>query len=132
MSIREQAVVDLVVNQCDRAGRFTINNHGTVMSRSGVPDIVTVDAVGRFLAIEVKTVGQKPTVNQLRRAAEILRSGGRYVVAYPDFDLDEVDSCGVPVYPVESVEELGVEFALHESFKPRDATTELAARVPSL
>ena len=102
------------------------------MSRNGVPDIVTVDSAGRFLAIEVKTVGQKPTVNQLRRAAEILRSGGRYVVAYPDFDLSEVDSGGVPAWPVESVEELGVEFVIYESFKPRDATTELVARVPSL
>ena len=53
-------------------------------------------------------------------------------MAYPDFDLSEVDSGGVPAWPVESVEELGVEFVIYESFKPRDATTELVARVPSL
>ena len=129
MTIRESKVVSLVVNQCDRAGRFAMNNHGTVMSRSGVPDIVTVDAQGTFLGIEVKTLGQKPTVNQLRRAAEILRSGGRYVVAYPDFDLRAVDAQSLRTYAVASVEEIGVEFDLYETFTTGDRTIELVATV---
>ena len=127
MAIKEQAVVDLVTNQCDRAGRFHINNHGTVMSRSGVPDIVTVDSDGRFLAIEVKTVGQKPTVNQLRRAAEILRSGGRYVVAYPDFDLGAVDTSEIAVWRVPGIDALGVEFELYDKFIGNNHTIEIVA-----
>lgn len=106
-----------------------MNNHGTVMSRSGVPDIVTVDAQGTFLGIEVKTLGQKPTVNQLRRAAEILRSGGRYVVAYPDFDLRAVDAQSLRTYAVANVEEIGVEFDLYETFTTGDKTIELVATV---
>lgn len=129
MTIREAQVVNLVANQCDRTGRFTINNHGTVMSRSGVPDIVTVDAQGTFLGIEVKTLGQKPTVNQLRRAAEILRSGGRYVVAYPDFDLGAVDAQTLRTCMVRNVGELGVEFELYETFTTGDKTIELVATV---
>lgn len=127
MAIREQVVVDLVVNECDRAGRFTINNHGTVMSRSGVPDIVTVDAGGTFLGIEVKTLCQKPTVNQLRRAAEILRSGGRYIVAYPDFDLARIDARETQTWQVAGINELGIEFVMAEQFRSNDSTVEIVA-----
>lgn len=87
----EAAVVRLVEAQLDRRDRWYVNNYGGARSEGGVPDILTCDSSGRLLAIECKRRGEQPYPNQWRHAMRILASGGRYVVAYQDFDLDEVD-----------------------------------------
>ena len=48
--------------------------------RSGVPDIV-ISVRGRFVAVECKTTGNKPTALQLKNLEGIVRSGGyAYVI----------------------------------------------------
>src|SRR5699024_12852904 len=73
--MKESTVVRDISRQLRHAKRFFVNNHGTIMSQSGVPDFITMDETTRFLAIEAKAPGQKPRVNQMRRALEILKSG---------------------------------------------------------
>lgn len=126
--MKEQHIVDVVRIECERHERFYVNNHGTVMSRSGVPDFMTMDTTGRLVGIEVKKPGARPTVNQLRRAAEILRSGGRYIVAYDDFTLDAVDAHSLPTWEGRNVAELGVEFEWYEDFGAQRCSVEIVCR----
>lgn len=101
--MREGQVVRLVSAQIDAAGRWSVNVHGTGHgSDDGAPDIVTCDAEGRLLGIECKAPGEAPRVNQWRHAIWMLLSGGRYVIAYDDFDLKKVDKGGLPTVRVGS------------------------------
>lgn len=97
----EQSVVDAVQSQIDRAGRYRINVHGDYHGAStGAPDVVTLDSDGRFLAVECKGPREEPYPTQWLAAADVVAAGGRYVVAYGDFDLASVDSRSVPVLRV--------------------------------
>lgn len=89
--MREEVVVQLIERQLHRAERAFNNLHGTMFSKNGSPDFLTMDASGRFVGIEAKAPGKSPYVNQYRRAIEILLSGGRYVVAQEDFKLEHLD-----------------------------------------
>ena len=97
----EQSNVDFVVAQLRAMRRWHTNLHGTIFSsRNGEPDIVTCDGDGRLLAIEVKSNRGRLYINQIRRAREIVLSGGRYVVAFSDFDIRRVDSHDLDVLDV--------------------------------
>ena len=116
--LREQFIINRIESQLVLANRFFINNHGSEMSRSGNPDFVTIDRHGTFLGIEAKKAGEKPTVNQFRRAIEIIQSGGRYVVAYDGFDLDSVDERdGLETFCLPGLEIGAGEFDAHDSFR---------------
>src|SRR5699024_12420991 len=88
----------------------------------GTPDIITLDHDGTLLAIEAKSPGAKPKINQLRRAVEILASGGRYVVAY-GFDYDIVGAkrtAGDGVETVANGQEVGeYEYDAYDAFTCR-------------
>lgn len=119
--MKESTVVRDISRQLRHAKRFFVNNHGTIMSQSGVPDFITMDETTRFLAIEAKAPGQKPRVNQMRRALEILKSGGRYVVAYAGFDLLDLDKEVSPTTRRIIIPEVVVgdtEFELVDNFPP--------------
>lgn len=118
----EQLVVNDIVYELNRHGKWFVNNHGTVMGGGGTPDIITLDHDGTLLAIEAKSPGAKPKINQLRRAVEILASGGRYVVAY-GFDYDIVGAKRTAGDGVETVTiglEVGEsEFDAYDTFTSR-------------
>lgn len=87
---REQTVIDRIENYLVDISRWYLNIHGNYRGVDGTPDIITVDDAGRLLAIEAKKAGEQPKVNQWRRMIEILTSGGRCVVAYPDIEMAQV------------------------------------------
>lgn len=89
--MREEVVVKIIESQLNRAERAFNNLHGTMFSKNGSPDFLTMDASGRFVGIEAKSPGKSPYVNQYRRAIEILISKGRYIVAQEDFLLEDLD-----------------------------------------
>lgn len=89
--MKEEVVVSIIERQLNSANRSFNNLHGTMFSKNGSPDFVTLDSSGRFVGIEAKAPGKSPFVNQYRRAIEILLSKGRYIIAQEDFDLDQMD-----------------------------------------
>lgn len=88
---REGRVVSAVERQLNARGRYFINNYAEGHTNSGVPDIVSVDADGKFLAIECKASSNEPTFTQYDHGLRLLKSGCRFIVAYEDFDIDAID-----------------------------------------
>lgn len=67
-------------------GHFVFKVHGSALMMAGLPDLIAcVD--GRFIGIEVKMPGNKPSIRQLYVHRRIERSGGTIIVAY---NLDDV------------------------------------------
>ena len=121
--MKEEVVVRLIEKQLASKSRLYNNLHGTMFSKNGSPDFITMDTTGRYLGIEAKAPKKTPYTNQWRRAIEILLSGGRYIVAQEDFDLNKVDS-GTLSSTVEIGSEIGYDEFLAEDFKI-DCTTEV-------
>ena len=94
-----------------------------MFSKNGSPDFITMDTTGRYLGIEAKAPKKTPYTNQWRRAIEILLSGGRYIVAQEDFDLNKVDS-GTLSSTVKIGSEIGYDEFLAEDLKI-NCTTEV-------
>ena len=89
--MKEEVVVNEIERQLNAKVRLYNNLHGTMFSKNGSPDFITMDRSGIYLGIEAKAPKKSPAINQWRKAIEILLSGGRYVVAQEDFDLDLID-----------------------------------------
>src|SRR5699024_2498141 len=102
----EQDVVDNIVYFLEYNNRYFVNVHGSSFSRHGTPDIIILDKDNRFLAIEAKVAKRQPKADQLNNAPDILRSGGRWIVAYEDFDLDKIDNHTVKTLEVEDTDDL--------------------------
>ena len=114
--MKEEVVVRLIEKQLAAKSRLYNNLHGTMFSKNGSPDFITMDATGRYLGIEAKAPKKTPYTNQWRRAIEILLSGGRYIVAQEDFNLNKVDS-GTLSSTVEIGSEIGYDEFLAEDLK---------------
>lgn len=114
--MKEEVVVRLIEKQLAAKSRLYNNLHGTMFSKNGSPDFITMDSTGRYLGIEAKAPKKTPYTNQWRRAIEILLSGGRYIVAQEDFDLNKVDS-GTLSSTVEIGSEIGYDEFLAEDLK---------------
>lgn len=121
--MKEEVVVRLIEKQLASKSRLYNNLHGTMFSKNGSPDFITMDTTGRYLGIEAKAPKKTPYTNQWRRAIEILLSGGRYIVAQEDFDLNKVDS-GTLSSTVEIGSEIGYDEFLAEDLKI-NCTTEV-------
>lgn len=121
--MKEEVVVRLIEKQLASKSRLYNNLHGTMFSKNGSPDFITMDTTGRYLGIEAKAPKKAPYTNQWRRAIEILLSGGRYIVAQEDFDLNKVD-LGTLSSTVEIGSEIGYDEFLAEDFKI-NCTTEV-------
>lgn len=124
--IREAAVVSHIEKQLKRRGTWFVNNHGSAFGSRGVPDFITVDDCGGFIGVEAKAPGALPYPNQLRQAIKIIQSGGRYVVAYADVDMEQVlsPSPSLPVFVMGG--EIGhSEMFADDIFTTRDVTVEL-------
>lgn len=81
----EQKVLAAIVRDLTRrkqAGEpvWWLKTHGSAMQRAGVPDLL-VCYCGRFVAIEVKRPGGKPTELQEHVLAKISGAGGVAIVA---------------------------------------------------
>ena len=56
-------------------------------SQKGISDLLCCAPGGKFLAIEVKKPGGKPSVDQLHFSSQVLKAGGMSILAY---SLDDV------------------------------------------
>lgn len=95
-TLKEQSVVNLIEAQLLSQQRYYINVHGSTFSANGTPDFITHDKNGVFIGIEAKAPKKSPVVNQWRKGIKILNSGGRFVVAQDDFDLQKLDEKTLP------------------------------------
>lgn len=68
---------------------------------NGTPDILTMDSEGKFVGLEVKSSKGHVYPTQLRRCREILESGGRYIIGYQDFSLENMDNHELPIFEYE-------------------------------
>ena len=90
--MNESSVVSFISKQLLVKRRYHINVHGSLFSKNGTPDIMTMDADGVMLGIEVKRPGNNVSPRQCSSALDIIDSGGRFIIGYPDFSLDDVDA----------------------------------------
>ena len=113
--MKEEVVVNSIESQLRSKNRYFNNLHGTMFSKNGSPDFITIDANGRYTGIEAKASGKSPFTNQWRRAIEILLSGGRYIVAQDDFDLNDADRFAIKT--IEIGGEIGYDEFIAEEWK---------------
>lgn len=99
-SPREGFTVATVESELDLCDRFFVNCFNNGHAKNGLPDILTLDASGRFVGIECKRRGEQPVFTQYEQGRRILKSGGRFIVGYPDFTTNGMDA---GTFPVESL-----------------------------
>lgn len=93
---RESRVVSGIRDILESHGLYVINIFGgATTGLDGQPDLVTMDTTGRFVGIEVKPNGEKPTPNQYRRLIDIIESGGRGIVGYDDFNFSDFENSSI-------------------------------------
>ena len=122
--MKEESVIAIIEKAL--GNRYYINNHGSLFSRSGVPDFITLDSDHRFTGIEAKAPSGHPYPNQWRRAIEILRSGGRFIIGLNDFTREALDNHEFPTFELIRPEIGETEFMIgNQRFKQ---TTEVIIR----
>ena len=82
--MKEQTIQKEIIKYLESIGSYTIKTIKT--SKAGTPDIIAC-LNGRFIAIEVKRRGNKPTPLQLVKLDKIKESGGIAFVAYSKDDV---------------------------------------------
>jgi len=80
----EQTIQKEIIKYLESIGAYTIKTIRT--NRAGTPDIIAC-LDGRFIAIEVKRKGNKPTPLQLAKIEQIRASGGITFIAYSKDDV---------------------------------------------
>jgi len=100
--MKEQVIIDHIEKWLNYKKRYYLNVHGSEYSNNGTHDIITHDINNQFLSIEAKAPNRQPKVNQWRHAIKVLKSGGRVIIAYEDFDLNKVDNNQLPVIKIGS------------------------------
>lgn len=95
----ERQTVSSLERQCKKDGRVYYNiSGGKMRGVNGKADFFTIDSKGRFVALEAKSSVGKVYPNQLRNGKRVIEQKGRFVVAYPDFDLKKMDAGELPKY----------------------------------
>jgi Holliday junction resolvase len=87
--VREKDITNKILARLRERGAFAEKIHGGPLQGRGLPDIVACYR-GRFIGIEVKRPGEKPTPLQSHVLGEILKAGG---AAFVLTSADEVDKC---------------------------------------
>lgn len=90
--MRESTVIQYIEDCLKYADRYYVNVHGSTAMKNGTSDIISCDSAGTLLCVEGKAPNAAPVATQWLRAIEVVYSGGRYVIAQDDFDLDDVDN----------------------------------------
>lgn len=117
---KESSIVQWIEAQLSESGFYFANVHGSIFSSTGTPDLIC-SIGGSFVAIEVKRSGNSPKVTQLDHALRVLRSGGRAIIAYEDFDLSKVTSEELPTVSVGRRDA----YDLYDTINFHNTTTEL-------
>lgn len=91
----ERAIVAAIIRYLRAQSAYVIKVHGGPFGTRGEADIHACMS-GRFIAIEVKRPGQKPTPLQLARLAQIAAAGGLAFVATSVADVAQMLSISIP------------------------------------
>lgn len=75
-----------IQNYLKDIGAYKFKVHGDIFTRAGIPDIIACYK-GRFIGIEAKEPGNKPSELQLAHGRQIKKAGGIFGVCY---SLDDV------------------------------------------
>lgn len=70
-----------IQNYLESIGAYKFKVHGEIFMRAGIPDIIACYK-GRFIGIEAKEPGNKPSELQLAHGRKIVKSGGIFGVCY--------------------------------------------------
>ncbi|AWY05224.1 holliday junction resolvase [Gordonia phage Margaret] len=81
MSQPEARLARAIRLELTQRGVFVFKVHGSATMMAGLPDLIGC-AKGRFIAIECKMPGNKPTKIQELIHSKIEAAGGRVIVAY--------------------------------------------------
>lgn len=81
---KESTVVSYIQKEFKKTERTFINVHGSMYSKSGTADIISLDKRGVFLGIEVKKYGGKVYPNQYDFLESLLKNNGRAIVLFDD------------------------------------------------
>jgi hypothetical protein len=76
----EKSISEAIAKLCRKRGAYSFKVHGSVAMRRGLPDRA-VCYRGRYIAIEEKQPGKKPTPLQQHELDQVLAAGGTAVVA---------------------------------------------------
>ena len=82
--MKEQTIQKEIIKYLESIGAYVIKTIKT--NRAGTPDIIAC-LNGRFIAIEVKRKGNKPTPLQLAKIEQIRASSGIAFIAYSKDDV---------------------------------------------
>ena len=83
---KEKIFENKVKKFLEEKGCWVVKFWGTMMTKSGTPDLLGV-CNGRFLGLEIKSETGKPSALQLHNIKKIQECGGYARVLYPkDFD----------------------------------------------
>lgn len=101
-------------------GAWWVNIHGAGMGASGRPDLL-VCLDGRAVGIEVKRKHNHPTISQCREGMRLVRAGGRFLVAYEDFEVSCLREGGLrEILPVQANDD---EFSVFDKAKTMKGKT---------
>lgn len=85
----EGRIVAAIRRELTKRDIWNAKVHGSLMQQRGLPDVIGCWE-GRFLALEVKVPGEKPTPLQTLTLHEIAESGGIAAVVWSVGDVDYV------------------------------------------
>jgi len=77
----ETKLVEKIIDRMKAEGGFWVKIHGGPMQQTGIPDIVGCYK-GKFIGIEVKIPGNKPSALQTVVLKELEEAGAKCGVAY--------------------------------------------------
>lgn len=77
----ETKLVEKIIDRLKAEGGFWVKIHGGPMQQTGIPDIVGCYK-GKFIGIEVKILGNKPSALQTVVLKELEEAGAKCGVAY--------------------------------------------------
>lgn len=87
--MKESTLQKNIAAMLRQQGAYVFNVHGSPFQQVGTPDLL-VCYQGRFIGLEVKLPGEKPSPMQKVELRKIEHAGGRVLVAH---SLAEVEGC---------------------------------------
>ena len=86
--MNENKVKSQIQNYLKKIGAYQFKVHGDIYMRAGIPDLICC-VKGRFVGIECKDYGNKPSELQLAHGRQIVKNGGVFIVAYCVEDVEK-------------------------------------------
>lgn len=96
--MREKSYENKIKDYLKSIGAYFIKTHGDRFSKSGIPDILAC-VNGKFVAVEVKGDGGKPSELQLLHLKMIEKASGLGYIVAPKSEIPKIDKFISENYP---------------------------------